>query len=526
MERPDDALLLVNGLIWSGRGVPPARRSEAIAISGGRVDAIGATAELRRRFPGRSELDVGGRTVVPGLIDGHNHSVRGGLTWTRELDWASCTTTADALAVLEKAVTAAEPGAWIAATGGWHPSQFGGWSPDPELLDRIAPDNPVFLQALYEFAVVNTRARQEVPDVPVSPGTGHVHGMPAYDRFLAAMGEPSHAQQRAGLAAMYRDFAGRGLVGVNDPGGFGMSRSKYDALVELWQAGGLQARLRLYFSSVDAGREVEQVGSWVRSAFSQAGDDLLRPIGIGEVVHFGCHDFEGLDDFQITDSALGELEDITRVVATAGLPMQIHGVLDKSITLIIDCWERVDRDIPLRELRFALAHCDRVSTRNIARMKRLGVGAIVDDRQAFRASASLQRWGATSLDNVPPLADLVAAGVVVGAGTDATRASSYDPWRAVAWLVEGASFDGSSIRAARHRLSREDALHAYTNANAWFTREENVRGRLDPGYLADLAVLDRDVFTVGADDLLGTRSELTLVGGSAVYSSGAIADLI
>jgi hypothetical protein len=252
---------------------------------------------------------------------------------------------------------------------------------------------------------------------------------------------------------------------------------------------------------------------------------MLRAVGIGEVVHFGCHDFEGLDGgFEIGESDVAGLEEITRAVARAGLPMQVHGVLDASITRILDVWEKVDASAPISALRFSLAHCDRISEANIARMKKLGIGARVDDRQAFRAGASLAAWGAGSLDTAPPLGDMMAAGVHFGAGTDATRASSYDPWRSLHWLITGTACGGAAQRASRHLLSREAALHAYTHANTWFTREEDSHGRLDAGYAADLAVLDRDYFAVSPDELLGTRSDLTLVGGEVAYSSGAILD--
>jgi predicted amidohydrolase YtcJ len=521
-----DTLLLVNGRVWQGLNTPYPERGGALAVRSARLAAVGDTAELRSRFPGALELDLGGRLVVPGLIDGHNHSVRAGVSWTRELDLARCSSRAAALDLLSAAVAAAKPGQWIAAVGGWHPSQLGGWSPARDLLDQIAPENPVFLQALYEFGVANSAALALVPGVAESADAdGRVYGMPAYNAFLAAMGPPSEEEQLAGLAAMYRDFAAAGITGVNDPGGFGMGPDKYETLRALWRSGGLRSRLRLWFSAVDAGQEAAQVAERVANGFRDAGDDMLRATGIGEVVHFGCHDFEGLDaGFSIGPDDLAELESISRVVAAAGLPMQMHGVLDSSITMILDVWERVDATVPVSGLRFALVHCDRVGPANLARMKRLGVGAIVDDRQAFRARASLAEWGEGSLAAVPPLGDMVSASVPFGAGTDATRASSYDPWRSLHWLITGTSCDGGSTRNPRHLLSREDALHAYTHANTWFTSEESVRGRLAPGYLADLAVLDRDYFTVSPGEILGTRSELTLVGGEVAYSAGSITD--
>ncbi|HEX6448276.1 MAG TPA: amidohydrolase family protein [Trebonia sp.] len=519
----DDTLLLVNGRIWTGGPDPSPEPVSALAIGSGRILELGETETIRSGYPGVSEVDLGGRTVVPGLIDGHNHSVRAGAAWARELDLTACASREEFLAALSGAVAAAKPGQWIAAVGGWHPSLLGGWAPDRKLLNAVAPDNPVYLQAMYEFAVVNAAALTLVPDVAAG-ADGRVTGTPAYNAFLAAMGTLSRERQLAGLAAMYRDFASAGITGVHDPGGFGMTAPAYEPVRELWRSGGLKCRLRLYYSACQPGTEAEQIASWLRDGFGEPGDDMLRSVGIGEVVHFSCHDFEGLDEFEITDEAAAELTAITRAVAEAGLPMQIHGVLDPSITRILDCWEAVDADVPLSGLRFALAHCDRISPANVARLKRLGAGAIVDDRQAFRAAASRARWGAGSLDAVPPLGDIAASGMPFGAGTDATRASSWNPWRSLHWLVTGESCDGGSVRDARHRLSRSDALRACTHGNAWFSFEEETRGLLAPGCLADLAVLDRDYFSVDAAEIPAIRSELTLVGGSVTYSSGVLAD--
>ena len=519
----DDTLLLVNGRVWTGGPDPSTERIGALAIRSGRIVDAGETETIRSVYSGVSEIDLGGRTVVPGLIDGHNHSVRAGASWARELDLTAYASAEQFLAAVSLAVMAAEPGEWIAAVGGWHPSVFDGWAPDRALLDELAPDNPVYLQAMYEFAVVNSAALARVPAVTAG-ADGRVTGMPAYNAFLAAMGTPSREQQLHGLAVMYRDFAGAGITGVHDPGGFGMTSAAYERVRELWRSGGLKCRLRLYYSACEPGSEAEQIASWLRDGFGEPGDDMLRAVGIGEVVHFGCHDFEGLNGFTITDEAASGLTAITRAVAETGLPMQIHGVLDPSITRILDCWEEVDASVPLSGLRFVLAHCDRISPANVARLKRLGAGAIVDDRQAFRAESSRALWGSGSLDAVPPLGDLSAAGIPVGAGTDATRASSWNPWRSLHWLAYGQSWDGGSVREPRHRLSRFDALRAYTHGNTWFSFEESVRGRLAPGYLADLAVLDRDYFEVDAQEIPAIRSELTLVGGAVAFSSGALTD--
>ena len=196
-----------------------------------------------------------------------------------------------------------------------------------------------------------------------------------------------------GTRAMVRDYAALGITGVCDPGGFGMSQDRHAALRELARRGELEMHAGCTLSATTPGSEVAQVDDWLDVVASDVGDEWLKMIGIGEVVHFGCHDFEGLDDFAISAPAREQLFEIT-AVAARGLPCLIHAVTDDSIDAILDCWERVDRATPIGTLRFSLAHADRITPRNIARAKALG------DRHRRRCTAGLplrpsQRvWGA------------------------------------------------------------------------------------------------------------------------------------
>jgi predicted amidohydrolase YtcJ len=266
------------------------------------------------------------------------------------------------------------------------------------------------------------------------------------------------------------------------------------------------------------------VDDWLEVVAADTGDEWLKMVGIGEVVHFGCHDFEGLDDFAISESAREQLFQISSAVAARGLPMHIHAVMDDSISAILDCWERVDRTTPIGGLRFSFAHGDRIGPRNIGRAKDLGIGIVTDARLAFRSAASQAVWGADVLCTVPPLCDVVAAGIPLGVGSDATRASSHNPWLSLWWLVAGRSMDGSSQRDDAQLLSRARALTAHTEGSAWFSFEEQRRGRLEPGWASDLTVLSDDYFTVPVDDILGLHSELTMVADRITYSSGSLAD--
>ncbi|HEY2642466.1 MAG TPA: amidohydrolase family protein [Galbitalea sp.] len=534
-SRSDGAVLYLNGRVWAGAGHEPGDQT-AIAVSDSRIVAVGKGADLADRFPRAHRIDLQGRTVIPGLIDAHSHAIRGGATWTQELHWDGLRTREAALATIAAAASSAPAGAWITVIGGWHQTQFnGGWLPTRLELDEVAPGHPVYVQSLYEVGVANSRASAAANLADAAAGmaglidldqqgdpTGSVRGLPAYNLFLAAAGMPTPDQQVESTRRMFRDFAALGLTGICDPGGFGMAPEKYDAIYELWRRGALDVRTRMYLSATDAGQEYDQVREWLRFEHRGFGDDWLRVTGIGEVVHLGCHDFEGLTDFWIEDDALEELFRISSLVASRGWPLHIHAVLDDSIGRILDCWERANAVTPIGALRFSIAHADQIGPTNIARLKALGVGIVLDARQVFRSGASQAAWGVDAMGNVPPLRDLTEAGVPLGLGSDATRASSHNPWLTLGWMVAGRSLDGSSQRDARHLATRAEALDLHTRGSAWFSFDEGNRATLAAGRLADFAVLSDDYFTVETDEIARLHAELTVAGGRVSFSSGLL----
>jgi predicted amidohydrolase YtcJ len=541
MIHADDVYL--NGRIWLGSD--PATRPEptALAVRAGRVLAHGADERLRELIgPDTQVIDLAGRRVIPGLIDGHMHAVRAGATWTSELHWTGVSDVTTALASIRTAAERARPGEWIRAIGGWHPCQFTeAREPTRAELDAVSGDHPVYVQALYESAVLNSAAIRatgldtmagdppggQVERDPASgEATGRVHGMGAFTFCLNAVPGPDPAQQLRSTAGMLADLHATGLTGVVDAGGFGMAPERYDALFELWRRKELTMRTRLFLSAVDPGLEYRQLDAWLRHAQPRFGDEMLRFAGIGEVVHFGCHDFEGLEEFAISDEAAEQLREISYRTAERGWPMNIHAVMDESITRILDCWEWVNERIPLTTLRFSLSHADRISVRNLRRLRALGGGVVLDDRQVFKAADSAAVWGKEALASTPPLAHLLAAGIPLAAGTDANRASSFSPWLSLWWLITGTSLDGVQRRGPEHLISREQALRLYTVGGAWLSFEENDRGHLRTGAHADLTVLSEDYFTVSEERIPEIRSELTVVGGRFVHSTGALSPAI
>jgi predicted amidohydrolase YtcJ len=546
-----DALYL-NGLIYAGRSPDhdSARRDTgaadspfdeptSLAIADGRVLALGS-AEVVSQFMGPETLtiDLGGRRVVPGLIDGHMHAVRAGASWDQELHWTDVKSVGDALRSIRAAAAVAAPGAWIRAVGGWHPSQFAERRvPTRGELDEAGGEHRVYVQALYEEAVLNTAALCAIGIDAMTgdlPGgrierdangdpTGVLRGMGAFSRCLSAMGSRSVSEQRISTAAMLRQLHARGLTGIVDPGGFAMPPVSYDAIDELDRDGELTMRMRLFASAVDAGQESDQLNGWLSSGKDRFDGDMLRLIGIGEVVHYGCHDFEGLDpSFAISTGDREELLAISRRTARSGWPMHIHAVLDSSIDAILDCWEVVDQECSIKDLRFNLVHADAISARNIARLGALGVGVIVDDHLVFKAQASEAVWGEEAIRRAPPLREILDAGIAVAAGTDASRASSFNPWLAMWWLVKGQSIDGVPRRSSDQSMTRHEALDAYTTGSARLSFEESERGHLHPGALADFAVLSADYMIITVDDIPAITSDLTVLGGRHVHSSGVV----
>jgi predicted amidohydrolase YtcJ len=533
--------VFLDGRVWPGAAPAIGTEPTALAVAGGRVTALGSDEEVRELAgPGTTVIGLQGRRVIPGLIDGHMHAARAGLTWTSELHWDGIPDVDSALASISAAAEHASPGQWIRAVGGWHPCQFTDRrEPTREELDKAAGDQPVYVQALYEVAVLNSAAIRACGldkvtgdlaggrierDPRTGEPTGRVHGMGAFTFCLAAAGTSGRDGQRRSTAGMMADLHASGLTGIVDPGGFGMVPESYDPLFDLWRAGELTMRMRLFLSAAHPGQEYAEVDAWLRHAQTRFGDEILQVLGAGEVVHFGCHDFEGQESFTVSDESAADLLRIARRVAERGWPLHVHAVLDSSVTRILDCWESVNSEIPLADLRFSLAHADRISPRNLARLRALGAGVVLDDRQVFKAATSAAAWGGAGvMTRVPPVGDIIAAGIPVAASTDATRASSWSPWLALWWLTTGISLDRVRRRGPGQVATRAQALEWYTAGSAWLSFEEADRGHLRPGARADLAVLSEDYFTVPSGRIPTIGSELTMVGGRVVHSSGTLA---
>ncbi len=540
MASPHHALPLVDLVLRGGRittfadpDQAPAD-AQAVAIAGGRIVAVGTDQQLAPYAELAAEvIDLDGRRVIPGLNDSHIHAVRGGNSWSRSLHWEPVRSVAEAVETVRAAAAALPVGTWISVVGGWHRSQFAeGRIPTRDELDAAAPEHPVYIQELYDIGVLNSAgltasgyddgtpdpARGELERDEAGRLTGRLRGVGAFATPIALALDADQTVAQQGIRDMFAEFARHGLTGVVDGGGLLVTPRDYDAVYAVWRDGGLGVRTRLFISAWNRGGEVADIDALTSLVQAEAGDDVLRVAGVGEIPHLGCHDMEGLDPFSVPDQAHGELVEIVRLCALRGWRMSVHAVLDGTLARILDAWEQVEAETGLVAGRgWSIVHADEATRESLERLARLGAGVLVQNRLILKGGDYVETWGAEATGQAPPIGVMRELGITIGGGTDATRANWFSPWASIWWLVTGGTLDGHGVRDEQHRLTRLDALAAYTRDAAWFTGEQHRRGRIAPGYDADLCVTSADPLACGDDALRDIRSVLTVMGGRITH---------
>lgn len=538
-------LVLYNGRVTTLDRTRP--EVSALAIRDGAFTAVGEDAAiLALAGPQTRRIDLQRRRVLPGLIDNHTHVVRGGLNFNMELRWDGVTSLADAMAMLRAQVAITPPPQWVRVIGGFTEHQFAEKRlPTLDEINAAAPDTPVFLLHLYDRALLNGAALRAVGydrDTPNPPGgeiqrdakgnpTGLLLAKPnagiLYSTLAKGPKLPPEYQLNSTRHFM-RELNRLGITGVIDAGGgFQNYPEDYEIIRTLAEAGQMTVRLAYNLFTQKPGEEKEDFLAWTRSVKYRQGDDYFRHNGAGEMLVFSAADFE---DFRqprpdMAESMEDELEEVVRILAENRWPWRLHATYDETISRALDVFEKVDRDIPLAGLNWMFDHAETISERSIDRVAALGGGIATQHRMAYQGEYFVERYGAAAAAATPPIARMLEKGVNVSAGSDATRVASYNPWVSIAWMVTGRTVGGLRVTPAANCLDRETALRMWSEKVAWFSNDEGRRGRIAPGYLADLMVPDRDYFSVPEAELSHLVSDLTMVGGRVVWGSGDFAAL-
>jgi predicted amidohydrolase YtcJ len=313
-----------------------------------------------------------------------------------------------------------------------------------------------------------------------------------------------------------------GVTSVIDAGGgFQNYPDDYRVIEQLHKENQLTTRFAYNLFTQKPKEELQDFERWTKLVKPRQGDDFYRHNGAGEMLVFSAADFE---DFleprpNLPEVMEAELYRVVKLLAENNWAFRLHATYDESITRALNVYERVNREIPIDKLGWFIDHAETISDANIERVRKLGGGIAIQHRMAFQGEYFAERYGETQVKRTPPIQRMLGAGVPVGAGTDATRVASYNPFVSLYWLVSGRTVGGLQMYDETNRLDRMEALRLWTVGSSWFSNDAGKKGSIEVGQLADLAVLSKDFFTIPEQEIKSLESVLTVVGGKIVYAA-------
>ncbi len=522
--------LFINGKIVTVDERSPTR--EALAIRDGRIVALGTTAEIRKLAGAKSKvIDLKGHTVIPGLIDSHMHAIRAALSFSTEVNWIGAPSLTEAVERIHRASQTMKPGAWLIVAGGWNVQQFKEKRrPTQAELLAAAPNNPVYVQLGYGWVMMTPAALKALnisndADLPAggkldrdtngSPTGGITGGNNAIVALFDKLPKPNFDEQVEGTKKFFRELNRLGITGAVDPGGNNVGPQDYQAVFKVWREGQMTVRVAYSLCGDPPGAEFAELKDLTQMLPMGFGDDMLRFNGIGERITWAMN-----NNNKPSDADKQKYFEIVKWAAERGMSITMHWTNEESVDQLLTIFERVNKEVPITGLRWSIAHLNNASPESLRRMKALGVGWTVQDSLYFGGE---QLQNTPAVRRQPPVVTAKEIGVPVGAGTDAHRVASYNPFTALQWFLDGKNVSGIALRGPEETPSRLEALRLYTLGSAWFSRDEDKRGSLAVGKLADLAVLTKDYMTVPVEEISGIESLLTMVGGKIVYSASPFA---
>jgi predicted amidohydrolase YtcJ len=520
---------------------PERPQAAAFAVGGESIVAVGDDAEiLRHRGERTLVIDACGRRVIPGLNDSHIHAVRGGVLYHLELRWDGVDSLARGLEMIREQAKRTPKDQWVRVMGGWSPYQFRERRmPSVAELNAAAPDTPVLVLFAYSEVFLNRAGVAALQLTSASPSAqvGRVDfvdggaivsgGSPAVYAAIGSLPTLADPADKLNSTRYFlRELSRFGLTSVVDVGATGIAYpNDYAPLTTLASRPKFPVRFSNFVFAHKRGAEVDSFAKWTRQeqldvnlAASRLNGFTLQ--GAGEILAWDAADYENFmyDRPELNEQTIAELAEVTRVIAKGRWPMRVHATYDESISHILDVFERIFEETNYTG-RWAIDHAETISPKNIARVKAMNGGIAVQDRMAFAGEFFAERYGTAAAAAAQPLRQIIAAGISVGAGTDATRVASYNPWPSLFWMVTGRTVGGTQILSPDNLVSREEALRLYTCGSAWFSGEESIKGRISPGQYADFTVLSADYLSVPEERIPRIESVLTVTGGDIVYAA-------
>ncbi len=516
--------------------------AEAVAVKDGKILAIGKSDEINMLKGADTEVvDLGGKTALPGLIDSHIHMVGTGFTMAQ----INCRTPpmgsiSDIVAAVGEAVAKAEPGEWIQGRG-WDQAKLSDHrNPTRWDLDVVSPENPVWLtRTCGHIAVANSAALEiggVTKDTPQPIGgnivkddqgepTGLLEEAPAMNVVRRHIPPASFEETVKAIKLASKAFSEAGLTGVIEPGIGPMAMRAYQRTA---MEGELTVRVNMMLAGRMEGETAEESAKRITEfpMTTGFGDDIVRFLGLKLLIDGGIGGRTALlrepyedqpDNSGILVMPEEELQVRMDAGNLAGMMIGVHCAGGKAMDIVLKAFEETDKKRPIKGRRFALIHAYQPSEVNFEQCRRMGV--VVASQPSF-----LYYLGESYHENVgderskwlKPHRAWIDNGITVAAGTD-SPVTPYLPfpslWASIARRTE---VHGTQM-GTEQKVSREEAVRMYTINGAYHTFEEDIKGSLEPGKLADMTIIDRDILTCPEDDIKDTKVLRTILGGKTVY---------
>jgi predicted amidohydrolase YtcJ len=504
--------------------------AQALAIKGERILKVGTTAEVEAlRGPQTRVIDLAGRTVIPGLIDNHAHWVRA--AEHDELRFDGVTSRQQALKMLADRVHSVPAGEWIVVLGGWSEEQF---TDEPrgfslEELDRIAPNNPVVLQAVYNHSYLNSVALiaakidAGTPDpqggrIEKDAGgkpTGLVRGAGGVAFVAARVPLQNQEAWLANTRKLVSYLNSMGVTAWLDAGGRGMGAKHYEPYRYLADRGELT--IRLFWTTIRqpaTPAQVDAVIGEIRDLKPFQGNDYFDNVGWGESVFAPVTTQLLRVETNTRAEDLAQMRRLLLALAERGIYVNSHVEMSTAIDAFLNEYESINKERPIKGLHWSFSHLDQVSEAQLERMKKLGMTAQIHSRPLIQGALMHKVHGDKAWD-MPPFRRIQDSGIHWGLGSDATAVTTSNPFYTLSFAVTGRMIGGRAVN--RQTITREEALIAHTRSNAIFLFQEGNLGSLTSGKYADLLVLDRDYLTVPDSEIKDIRPLVTMVGGKLVH---------
>jgi predicted amidohydrolase YtcJ len=495
--------------------------AQAVAVRGDRIVAVGSNQDVNRLAgPGTRRIDLRGRPVTPGFIDNHAHFMEEGAYWTNEHRLDGVDTRRQAIEMMRNRARVLGPDKWVFTLGGWSPDQF---SDDKRPftraeLDQVSTTNPILLQFTRCCTYLNSKAIEMLGLEKMNErwmerdANGRLTGVfdaAGAGRLSGHLTKVPLDSLEASSTVMLRDLNAAGLTASG--GG-----CQFRDLYRRWANEG-KGKMRFFCLKTSGTpgtpEQVDKVLPEIPKLRLFTGDEWIDDVYWGERV-YNVND--NMSDAVPSSKPADFVQwgRVARELAKNGIPILIHTTLEPTVEQQLQQVEAINKEYPIRHLRWAFMHMEQVTPGQIERMRKLGMSIGVHPRQIVQGGLFQRAHGERSYHE-PPLKTIQDSGIQWGFGTDAFEVNQYRPFTVLWWAVTGKMVGGTIVN--REPINREDALAAYTRKNAYFLFRENDLGSIQPGKLADLVVIDKDYLTVPADQIKDIKSVMTIVGGRVVY---------